>query len=555
MPLQGIASAVKVPTTPKVTTSVDPLYQQAVAQAKAALGAQTQPIADEQVASDSQFAQRQTDAQGVATALSNLLKGIGPAVNGEYQSAAQNQELAANGFSQGMQDALKGNTDNLNAMLAKLNAPAQLDSHAGQAGDVLYALGGFNPGTTFSKQGAAFGAAADLQAGDALLKGQENVKDLQNQAIQADQGFQQKIAELAGKLPGDIQTNYNNLQKLSLDNQKFTEQVKNDNIDAAYKTAEEHLAQAKYQTGIDEFNAKQKLAQDKLSLSQSTQHLQSKNINGHILTFDPTTGTYYVPGTSEVANPNDYKKAVKVSSSTLTKARGYLTSSKKGYYASLNDSSTPLSTSQLRSIAKDSKLTLGGLLAITDPNQLAKMGLGYVNVGQHDDPKIQQLYVTLVKKYGIPAQRAFQMVSSQYKQWGQAHQSTYFPKAGAAQGAAASPTSYTSGRLSGPSLNQLALQALQTAAPQFATPRNVQALVGRIMQESGGNPLAINNWDSNAKAGHPSKGILQTIDSTFNTYKMPGHDDIYNPLDNALAAVRYMIARYGHIVGPSNSGY
>jgi hypothetical protein len=65
--------------------------------------------------------------------------------------------------------------------------------------------------------------------------------------------------------------------------------------------------------------------------------------------------------------------------------------------------------------------------------------------------------------------------------------------------------------------------------------------------ESGGDPTAVNNWDSNAKAGHPSKGLMQTIDGTFNTYKLPGHEDIYNPVDNAVAAIRYAIKRYGSL--------
>jgi WXG100 family type VII secretion target len=68
-----------------------------------------------------------------------------------------------------------------------------------------------------------------------------------------------------------------------------------------------------------------------------------------------------------------------------------------------------------------------------------------------------------------------------------------------------------------------------------------------IQHESGGNPNAINLWDSNAKAGHPSKGLMQCIDSTFNSYTLPGHDNIYNPVDNIIAGVRYSIARYGSV--------
>jgi uncharacterized protein YukE len=68
-----------------------------------------------------------------------------------------------------------------------------------------------------------------------------------------------------------------------------------------------------------------------------------------------------------------------------------------------------------------------------------------------------------------------------------------------------------------------------------------------IQHESGGNPNAINLWDSNAQAGHPSKGLMQTIDSTFNAHSLPGHGNIYNPVDNIIAGVRYALGRYGSI--------
>jgi hypothetical protein len=68
-----------------------------------------------------------------------------------------------------------------------------------------------------------------------------------------------------------------------------------------------------------------------------------------------------------------------------------------------------------------------------------------------------------------------------------------------------------------------------------------------IQHESGGNPEAINNWDSNAARGTPSKGLMQTIDPTFNSHALPGHHDIYNPVDNIIAGVRYAIERYGSV--------
>ncbi|MFX0574692.1 transglycosylase SLT domain-containing protein [Nocardia nepalensis] len=68
-----------------------------------------------------------------------------------------------------------------------------------------------------------------------------------------------------------------------------------------------------------------------------------------------------------------------------------------------------------------------------------------------------------------------------------------------------------------------------------------------IQHESGGNPNAINLWDSNAAKGIPSKGLMQTIDPTFNAYSVPGHRDIWNPVDNIVAGVRYAIHRYGSV--------
>jgi LysM repeat protein len=76
---------------------------------------------------------------------------------------------------------------------------------------------------------------------------------------------------------------------------------------------------------------------------------------------------------------------------------------------------------------------------------------------------------------------------------------------------------------------------------------NAQDIALIIQHESGGNPEAQNNWDSNAKAGHPSIGLMQTIQPTFDAHRLPGHDNIRNPVDNIIAGVRYAISRYGSI--------
>jgi hypothetical protein len=85
----------------------------------------------------------------------------------------------------------------------------------------------------------------------------------------------------------------------------------------------------------------------------------------------------------------------------------------------------------------------------------------------------------------------------------------------------------------------------------------IPAIVRRAMFESSGNPFAINLTDANARAGHPSKGLMQTIDSTFNAYAMRGHHNIWNAVDNIIAAIRYIRANYGSIsaIDPPVKGY
>lgn len=70
----------------------------------------------------------------------------------------------------------------------------------------------------------------------------------------------------------------------------------------------------------------------------------------------------------------------------------------------------------------------------------------------------------------------------------------------------------------------------------------------RMNQESGGNPNAINNWDSNAKAGMPSQGLMQTIPGTFAAYAGPfAGRPITDPLANIYAGLNYALHRYGSL--------
>lgn len=78
------------------------------------------------------------------------------------------------------------------------------------------------------------------------------------------------------------------------------------------------------------------------------------------------------------------------------------------------------------------------------------------------------------------------------------------------------------------------------------SPTNLANVLKAIAKESGGNPKAVNNWDSNAAKGQASRGLLQTIPSTFAAYAGKYRSrGITDPYANVYAAVRYAKSRYG----------
>jgi LysM repeat protein len=97
--------------------------------------------------------------------------------------------------------------------------------------------------------------------------------------------------------------------------------------------------------------------------------------------------------------------------------------------------------------------------------------------------------------------------------------------------------------------------AVQTALREA---RQSIAQTSRVLMqmnsESGGNPRAVNRWDSNWKRGTPSVGLMQVIRPTFERYagkyrgtgpKMYGVS--INPVANIFSAIKYVMSRYGSI--------
>lgn len=95
-------------------------------------------------------------------------------------------------------------------------------------------------------------------------------------------------------------------------------------------------------------------------------------------------------------------------------------------------------------------------------------------------------------------------------------------------------------------------------------PEHLDAMLKQIEIESGGDPNAVNNWDSNAAKGTPSGGLLQVIEPTYQDVRrrypeafegLP--DDRMHPMTNLVAGVGAVKRDWGGPAGrwPTKGGY
>lgn len=98
------------------------------------------------------------------------------------------------------------------------------------------------------------------------------------------------------------------------------------------------------------------------------------------------------------------------------------------------------------------------------------------------------------------------------------------------------------------------IEALR-ATNQFG-PARFAAMKKQAFIESGYDPNARNTSAAGIAAGGPV-GFMQTVPNTFKAWAMPGRTNILDPVDNGIAAIRYVIDKYGGIenIWPTKAGY
>lgn len=110
---------------------------------------------------------------GSAAGLAEVLKGIAPQTQATYEQAANRTAAFGKGYSDAMQQLQQQSADQGNALLAQNNSPQTIAPTGGS--DALYALTGYLPASSLTREGAAFTAAARQLPGLAAGRGQQDL--------------------------------------------------------------------------------------------------------------------------------------------------------------------------------------------------------------------------------------------------------------------------------------------------------------------------------------------------------------------------------------------
>lgn len=150
---------------------------------------------------------------GFAKAAAAIMQQAAPHVQQGYTNAANADAGYARGLGDTVQAPIAANTQAHNAFLANMGTPQGALQAAPPVGDLAYGSHGYIPATSLQREGAAWGAAAQLAPGNMLHQGQQmaattlgndpNLTSLQNDlarvAATQPEVYQRILAQLQGE--------------------------------------------------------------------------------------------------------------------------------------------------------------------------------------------------------------------------------------------------------------------------------------------------------------------------------------------------------------------
>ena len=271
-----------------VSPSYAPIITLALQLAKAAQLPQTQAIHNAQAQSDAAARAQAASISGYTAALAPILAHIAPAVQQGYTQAAGLDALLGKGF---------GNDLGTDQGAANSQAQSILNNSGGQAqlGGVQQAIGGQGvqnalgflngglPAQGLNQAGAAFGAAAKTLPASFAGQGTQELGSLAAKQQLVDQGFGQKLTDLAAQLPGLVSNNALSIQQQqelqSYHNQEVRISQQRANDTAAYQRGE--LNAREYANKIAAYNANSRRIYDQTlaKLSSERVGISQQNAN------------------------------------------------------------------------------------------------------------------------------------------------------------------------------------------------------------------------------------------------------------------------------------
>lgn len=80
-------------------------------------------------------------------------------------------------------------------------------------------------------------------------------------------------------------------------------------------------------------------------------------------------------------------------------------------------------------------------------------------------------------------------------------------------------------------------------------PGNLASGIARALKESGGDPNIVQQIHDQNSGGNEARGLMQVVPTTFKANMEPGHGNIFDPVDNILASINYVLKNYGSVRG------